>query len=122
KEKNVITNIANTVDVISAVSTTAVLVYLGKPLIFGTVEILCFMLVGLVFAYYLLSKNAKAAYHSFNLIMAIAYIPTYVKLWNSGKNSESFLAWGIYWGVAIVGLYTPIKEREWLAVAYVGRA
>jgi hypothetical protein len=57
-----------------------------------------------------------------NLIMVAGYLPTIYKLIATKRNTESFLTWGFNLLVGILFVVSPIRRRDWLSVAYIGRA
>jgi hypothetical protein len=128
KEKTISDNVANTVDVVMTIVVSVALALHGGSFGPTKMEVVCIALSGLVLVFYFVSKKAVQSNIAINAVMAIAYIPTFLKLWAAGKNTESFVSWVLSLGCSLIACYNlwkqPIPEngkRDWLPWVYVVR-
>ncbi len=56
------------------------------------------------------------------VLMTFGYFPTTEHMVRSGKNTESFKAWGLALSASIVGFYPPYVEESLLGQIYVARS
>lgn len=121
---DVVTNIANTIDPVICWVGVLVLAFFGKrvritPTVF---EITCLVGAVAIFWYWKKSDNSRNANLAVNLLLSVAYVPTFINLWYAKENTESFLTWGVALVACSISLINPIRERDFLAKVYAARA
>lgn len=123
-KRDLVTNIANTVDVFATWSITLTLVLFGDNVGFKFVsfEMLCLMAVIIVLIYWRISHRANTANIAINVILVVAYLPTIKGLWLATENTESFSVWTMVLISSLTALYNPFKERDLFALLYASRA
>lgn len=123
-EKDIISNITNTLDVLTVSLILIVLFFVRdrERWKVRSMDILCLMMLTGVLTFWLVRRDAFATNLATQAILVIAYLPTYTKMWQAGSNTESFLAWGIMLLSAIAGLAVAIISRDFLSMVYTSRA
>jgi len=123
-KRDAITNIANTVDVISSWSILLFLVFFGQKIryTFTPFEVFCVGTSVVILLYWKISRKAKIANFAINALLVIGYLPTIVGLYNSTINTEDFSFWIIVLTSRVVAFYNPIKEKDYLALLYASRS
>jgi hypothetical protein len=79
----------------------------------------------IMFFWWATRKSRRAALFanlSVQVIMVAGYLPTFHKLVVGQRNTESFFTWGFNLLVGVLFLVSPVRRRDWLSVAYIGRA
>lgn len=122
-----ITNVANRTDpVLSWLVVVIILAVPGSDKSIRPFDIGCLVASGIILLFWLAAwKNKKAAFRanlSIQLIMSAGYLPTLHKLFAGGRNTESFLTWGLNLFVGILLIIAPVRRRDWLGAVYLGRA
>jgi len=119
-----VTNIANTVDVVMTTSILVVLFVHSKDILatFGRVEVICLIGVAITFLYWLTRRDSKTTNLAVNAIITIGYIPLFFRMWYAHVNTEPLGPWGMILVAQVIALYNPTKERDFLARVYAYRA
>lgn len=122
--KDFVTNIANTMDVVVSFSIFLCLLVFGEGTrySFTEFEVICIVLSVCTFIYWKISNRAGVANVAINIIMVLAYLPTFVSLLGADVNEEAFSFWGIVLLYSLVAMVIPIKERDKFAILYAARS
>jgi len=117
-------NVCNTVDLISVFIITGVIIFLGKNIRFNinTFEIICILLSLMILFFWRITKKHEISNMFLQIVMTIAYFPTFYHLWNASASSESVITWGLLLLASITGVATGILGKDKLAVIYSTRS
>jgi hypothetical protein len=122
-EKPAIANIANRVDPVVLWIVVMVITLSSKSDIrFGAFDTACLAAASFVVVIWVLTHSARTANLLIQLIMIAGYLPTFHRLFQAGRNTESFASWGINLAVCALYLVPPIRKRDSLAIVYSVRA
>lgn len=123
-DRSAITNMANTSDVFVTGSVLACLALFGRDIRFGfnSFEWVCFGIAGAILLYHLIRHDGRTANIAVNGLLVLGYLPTIAHLWTADHNTESFALWLVVLIAAMIALYNPIKEKDFLATLYASRA
>jgi hypothetical protein len=127
---SLVRSITNTTDVVgvSAILITLFVKRWGEKLSFSKDERLCFKVIAAAFAAWALSRNPWIANASFQVVMVVAYWPTFKKLWHwpecsPGTTSpEPFVTWSANTVAGLLGFCVALAGRDGLASLYPLRA
>lgn len=89
---------------------------------FTTFEKICLYAVGIVFIAWLISGQNIVAHLAIQAILLVGYIPTWVHLWRTRKNTESLGMWFFDFAASAIGLIAPIQQGALLPIIYGVRA
>ncbi|MBN1646940.1 MAG: hypothetical protein JW874_02805 [Spirochaetales bacterium] len=100
-------NILNTSDIVLCLVQTAVIfIFGGKKARFNKFEYFCLSAVLLILVFWIFSKAHFVTNLGLQLILVIAYIPVYYRMIRAGKNTESFVTWGLLSAISLLSLLT----------------
>ena len=121
---NVWSNICNTGDLILVFAVTIVIIFWGKNIRFdiNIFEIICILLSFIILIFWRVTKSHEISNILLQVIMVIAYFPTFFQLYYSSENSESLIYWSIGLLAAGSGFATGILGKDKLAMLYSGRS
>jgi hypothetical protein len=85
-------------------------------------DFLCFALSGMIIVAWAKSGSAFWANILIQIVMLLSYLPTCYKMIHRGRNTESFVMWGLSLIIALLFLVTSARFRDRLAMLYAGRA
>lgn len=85
-------------------------------------EIICLSLSFIVLIFWRITKAHELSNIFIQVIMVIAYFPTFYQVLNFSGMSESPVTWGITWFSALFGVITGILGKNKLAIIYSGRS
>jgi len=117
-------NIANFLDVISVFIAILVIIFLGHNIRFNVnpFEIVCIILCLIILVFWRITKSHEKSNILLQVIMMLAYIPTYYQLWNASESTEPLITWLMNWIMSLSSLILAIKNKDKLAIIYPGRA
>ena len=116
-------NMLNIVDVLSVLITfLAMALSKNKSRKFTPFEKICLYLVLLVFLIWIVSGQNILANILIQIILVIAYLPTFIHLWRSEENTESLSAWSLDFFASILGMIAPLQTFAWLPLVYSTRS
>jgi hypothetical protein len=124
KEHNWLNNINNTFDLICVWLVTIVIIFFGKNIRFeiNFVEIVCIALSFLILIFWRITKFHKTSNVFLQIVMVIAYLPTFYQLLNVSETTESLGAWFINLLASLTGIITAILGKDKLAIIYASRS
>lgn len=117
-------NIANSVDVVLCWLIFFFVLLGGRRVRLGLnlFEIGCLGASALIFWLWRRTRAHKSSNVALQLLMVVAYLPTYYQLWYARHNTEPLLLWCIVWVACAIALVPPWLKRDRLALLYAGRA
>ncbi len=117
-------NISNTIDLLFVSVITFVVIFFGKNIRFNIniFEAICILSSLVVLVFWRITKSHEKSNIFLQIVMVIAYFPTFYNLWNATEISESLLSWILNWGGAFSGLITALLSKDRLAIIYALRA
>ena len=117
-------NVCNTVDLISVFVITTVIIFFGENIRFNinTFEIICIILSLIILCFWRISKKHEVSNMFLQVVMTIAYFPTFYQLWNTSVSTESVITWGILFLASISGVATGVLGKDKLAIIYSTRS
>lgn len=126
---SIVRNVTNAGDVfgVSAILVTLFVKRWSEKLSFSKDERLCFKVIAAAFAAWALSRDPWIANASFQVVMIVAYWPTFKKLWywprtSPGKESpEPFVNWTANTFAGFFGFCAALAGRDGLAMLYPAR-
>lgn len=86
---------------------------------FNRFDLGCFGAVILILAAWALTRQHALAHLAIQLILVIAYFPVVKRLWQSDRNTESFVMWI---GLLLAPIFSLLSSRGALATVYAVRA
>ena len=89
---------------------------------FNGVQLLCLVLGGVVFVFWLLTDQPLTAYVLVQCIALIAYAATVKRLWNSERSTEPQFLWTSVLLASLCALYPAWVKHELFAWIYLARA
>ena len=123
KRKPFVANLANRLDPVVVWLVVAFILFAPKgDAQLGKFDIGCLAASAAILILWAATHSAIAANLLIQLVMVAAYMPTFFRLFSARRNTESFVTWGLTLAVASLFLVPTLRHRDWLAVAYVGRA
>ena len=117
-------NICNTVDLISVFVITTIIVIFGENIRFNinTFEMICILLSMMILFFWRITKRHEVSNIFLQIVMTIAYFPTFYQLWSATVSSESVITWGILLLASITGVMTGVLGKDKLAIIYSTRS
>lgn len=117
-------NICNTGDLISVLLIIVIIVFWGKNIRFNIniLEIICILFSFIILIFWRVTKSHEISNIFLQVIMIIAYFPTFHQLWISYKSSESIIYWILVLFSGISGFITGTLVKDPLAMIYSGRS
>ena len=113
-------NIVNTADILLVVTVTVfILIYGDKSTRFNRFDTGCLIAVLLILIFWMLTKYHVTAHLCIQLILVVGYFPVVRRLWQSGKNTESYAAWI---GLLLAPIVSLLSSKGALATVYAVRA
>lgn len=113
-------NIINTADILLVVIVTVMIAVFGdKSTKFNVFDTVCLAAVVLICIFWVITKSHVVSHLLIQAIMVIAYFPVVRRLWTTGENSESYLAWI---GLLLAPCVSLLSSRGALAAVYSVRA
>jgi hypothetical protein len=85
---------------------------------FTKFENICLYFVILIFLIWIISRQNILANVLIQIILVIAYLPTFIHLWKSQENTESFGAWSLDFFASIFGVIIPLQTMDLLPLIY----
>ena len=128
KEHSWVANIGNVFDPIMCWAAVLVLVYCSRQrwgrvvFDFDWVQIVCFILAGLIIAYWSQTNSAFLANLALQAVIVVGYVPTWRKLWLAAHNTEPVKVWLIFLFGSLVSLIPAWVGDNTLAKVYAVRA
>ncbi len=122
KKHSVRGNIANFMDMfVCAVITLGILSVEGSHLIGNAFDGYCLVASGIVLVFWRMTRRHEFSNMMLQIVMATAYMPTFVKLWQATRNTESLPVWVLSWFGAVFAFISASAERDKLGKIYAGR-
>lgn len=122
-KKSIIANIANATDVVAVIGIfTSILIFGKGNLTFNLFEIYCLAASFGILIFWKTSKKHTLSNILLQVIMTVAYLPTFYRLWFATTNTESFLVWSIWIIGTSASLITSILYKDTLGILYASRA
>ncbi len=113
-------NILNTTDLVLVVSVAvAIFIYGDKSTRFNKFDMGCLIIVLIITAFWLITKNHLVTNLSIQTILVIAYFPVIKRFWESKENTESFTVWT---GMLLAASLSLLSSKGMLATVYALRA
>jgi len=113
-------NIVNTTDLVLVSTVTIVIFFFGdRSSRFTRFDTGCLIAVLTILGFWLITQNHMLTNVLVQIIQIIAYFPVVKRLWQSGKNSESFIAWI---GMLLAPAISLLSSKGILATIYSVRA
>ena len=124
KNHNWLNNITNSADLIFVWTITIIIIFLGKNIRFDVniVEILCLFSSLVILIFWRITKFHKTSNIFLQIVMVIAYLPTFYQLLNVSETTESLVAWFFNWFASIAGIITARLGNDKLATIYATRS
>lgn len=121
---NIWNNICNTIDLILVLAVTIIIIFWGQDIRFSIniFEVMCILFSFFILIFWRITKSHIISNILLQVIMTIAYFPTFFQLYHSSQNSESFTYWSVALFAGISGLITGILGKDKLAILYSGRS
>ena len=123
-----VANIGNHVDVIELVAiVVSVLIsarYERERLRLEPFDMWCLAFAGLIVAFWTVTGSSLAANILLQILICVGYCPTLQHLFKERRNTEPFDVWCASLVIAVLAIVPPflVRHRDWLAIAYAGRA
>ncbi|HEY5588455.1 MAG TPA: hypothetical protein VIK86_05800 [Candidatus Paceibacterota bacterium] len=113
-------NACNTVDLISVIVITSTIIFFGKDVRFNInmIEIICIALSLVILFFWRITRKHETSNMLLQIVMSIAYLPTFYQLWVAYESSESLITWSVMWFASITGVTTGILGKDKLATIY----
>jgi hypothetical protein len=89
---------------------------------FDRTQKLCLGLCTAIAVFWAFTGRARESNWCIQLVMFIAYWPTYTRLWYAAETTELTSAWSLRTAGSALNLAMAIAAGDWLAIAYVGRS
>lgn len=113
-------NILNSVDVIYVISVSVAIAIFGdNSSKISRFDFGCLVVVALIVVFWLFTQNHLVTNFLIQSILVIAYFPVVKRLFQTRKNSESFLIWT---GMLIAPVFSLLSSKGLLATVYSVRA
>lgn len=124
KKHDLLSNICNTADIILVFAVIIVVVFFCNNVRFSMnlFEVICLLLSIVILIFWRITKTHELSNIFIQIIMVIAYFPTFYHLWTVSGTSESIVAWSISWLAALSGVVTGLFGKDKLAIIYSGRS
>lgn len=121
---NIWSNICNTIDLVLVFVVTIIIIFWGQNIRFSIniFEIMCILFSFIILIFWRITKSHEVSNVFLQIIMTIAYFPTFYQLYNSSENSESLVYWTIALLAGICGFITGLLGKDNLAMLYSGRS
>lgn len=100
----------------------SIIVQNGLHITLSVFDILCLSCSASILLWWWRTRAAKLSNLLIQVVMVIAYFPTYHKLWESETNTELFFMWIVSWFAGIFALLSGRFHRDGLAMTYALRA
>jgi hypothetical protein len=120
KNNNLLDNVCNTIDLFSVTLTLIFIVFFGKNIRFSLnlFEVICIIFSLVVLIFWKITKAHEVSNMMLQIIMTVAYFPTFYQLWSAAEPTESLMTWGIVWVYSLTGVITGLIAKNKLAVIY----
>jgi hypothetical protein len=124
QKHSLLDNICNTGDMVLVLAVTIVIIFFGKDIRFriNIFEGLCLSLTLVIFIFWKITKSPELSNILVQVIMVMAYFPTFYHLWLASETSESPIAWGFSSLYALTGFITGKLSKDKLAIIYSARS
>jgi hypothetical protein len=115
----VASNILNIADMFSVVF-IMIVILLRKDTnwVFTKLEKTCLTAVLFIFVIWLITNQNVIANLLVQMILVVAYMPTWMHLWNTQRNTESLSAWTFDFLASGLGIITPLQTMDFLPIVY----
>jgi len=118
-----ITNAQNSIDLLGTWLISAAIFFSARAdAYFNGFDLVCIGAAVAILVFWRLNRKHAAANLAIQIIMVVAYFPTFYVLWSAGQNTESFVTWGMTWIAAAASVVPAVLDKDKLAVVYSGRA
>jgi len=116
-------NIGNTIDFFSTLIILFSVVFLGKNTRFNFTifEIWCLIACGVVLVFWKISKQHVISNLCLQIVITVAYFPTFETLWYAKENTEPFLGWTVSLLLSVVCVIIAIVRKDFLGIIYSSR-
>jgi len=124
KEHDLLNNVCNVGDLILVLCVIIVIAFFSNNirLSINRTEVICLSLSAVVFIFWRITKTHELSNIFIQIIMVIAYFPTFHQLITVSGISESPIAWSVNWLSALSGVITGVLGKDKLAIIYSGRS
>lgn len=114
-----VANTYNIVDTFSVIIITVIILFREDTRFTFTIfEKYCLGAVTFVCLIWLLTGQNILAHLSIQVILVIAYLPTFSHLWKATQNTESLGTWGFNFVASIFGVVEPVRRLDLLPMVY----
>ena len=121
---DLLSNICNAGDLILVLGVIIVIAVFCKNVRFSinNTEIICLSMSFVVLIFWKITKAHELSNIILQIIMVIAYFPTFYQILKVSEISESPITWGVTWISALLGFITAKLGKDKLAMIYSGRS
>lgn len=121
KDHSIRGNIANFMDMfICGIITLGIISFAGNDVMGRSIDIYCLITSAIILVFWRMKKRHETANILLQIVMAVAYFPTIMKLWEASRNTESLPMWVLAWFGAVFALISATVEKKKLGKLYAG--
>ncbi len=122
EKHSVMGNIANVADAfVCAAILIGVVVFEKGNLMGSAFDEYCLAASTVILVFWKMTKRHLLANLSLQMIMAIAYLPTFFELWHATQNTEFLPMWILSWVSSVFALVPARVKKDTLGTVYAGR-
>lgn len=120
KNNNLLDNVCNTIDLVTVTLILIFIILFGKNIRFNLnlFEFICIAFSFVILFFWKITKTHELSNMMLQIIMTVAYFPTFYQLWGSSEPTESWITWSIVWVYSLTGLLTGLMAKNILAIIY----
>lgn len=124
EQHSLTSNIANLADMFVVTAILLSIICFGKEVSLGfkNFELWCFASSGIILILWRLSEWHVVSNFMLQGILAVGYVPTFIRLLKAQKNTEAFEIWIGVWLASLIAILPAFQAGDWVAIVYPARA